>query len=252
MFTMHAKTRTSVVYLKRVAAVSVAAIGLLLGPQISAQSTTPDPVVSKPAVSNGDLILGAGNLIDVKVFNAPELDSSLRLSEDGEANLPLIGSVHLGGLNVDEAQKLVQAKLVGGGFVKDPHVSILIREFTTQTVSVMGEVQHPGAFPITTTRRLMDAISAAGGFSARAGHTILINHRDDPAPETVNVSFDAQKLQQSNVELRPGDLITVGKAGLVYVTGEVNKPGGFLLDSGDSVTVLQALALAQGAKPTAS
>lgn len=205
-----------------------------------------------PAASAPDLMLGPGDLIELKVYGVGDLSETLRIATNGDIDLPLIGAVKVGGLTVDQAQKAVEQRLVSGGFINEPHVSILVREFTTQGVSVLGEVQHPGHFPILSARHLMDAISAAGGFSVRAGKTIIVTHRDNSAAQTITWSFDPVKLQQANIELHGGDSVTVGKAGIVYVTGEVAKPGGFVLDQSDSVTVLQALALAQGAKPTAS
>jgi polysaccharide export outer membrane protein len=204
------------------------------------------------SVSAPDLVLGNGDLIDIKVYGVPELGEITRISANGEVNLALIGAVPVGGLTVEAARKLIEQRLATGKYLKDPHVTILVREFTTQGVAVLGEVQHPGTYPILNAHRLMDAISAAGGLTPRAGETVIITHRDNSAPETIQWSFDGAKLQQANIELHAGDAVNVGKAGIIYVTGEVGKPGGFLLDNSNSITVLQALALAQGAKPTAS
>ena len=215
-----------------------------------------DPVapqmVNAAGISAPDLTLGAGDLIETKVYGVSDLNETTRISATGEINLPLVGTVRVGGVSVEQAQKDIEQRLIAGGFVKDPHVTILVREFTTQGVSVLGEVQRPGHYPIINARRLMDAVSAAGGFTPRAGKTIIITHRDSYAPTVVQWSFDGAQLQQANLELHAGDSVNVGKAGIVYVTGDVVKPGGFVLDNSDSLTVLQALALAQGAKPDAS
>ncbi|MBV9669807.1 MAG: polysaccharide biosynthesis/export family protein [Acidobacteriales bacterium] len=218
--------------------------------------TAQQPAAQAPAsdgVSAPDAQIGPGDLIDVRVFGVPEMAATTRVNSNGDITFPLIGSTHVGGMTVGQAQSSIEQRLVSGGYLRHPQVTILIREFTTQGVSVLGEVQHPGFFPMVHSERLMDAISAAGGLSQRAGKVVIITHRDQTQPMTVNLAFNADALQQqSNIQLRPGDTVNVGRAGIVYVTGDVNRPGGFVLDNSDSVTVLQALALAQGAKATAS
>jgi polysaccharide export outer membrane protein len=117
---------------------------------------------------------------------------------------------------------------------------------------VLGEVQKPGIYPLPGSRNVYDAISAAGGTTPRAGNVISITHRDDPEhPERVALSYDANNLPKSNIPVYPGDTILVSKAGLVYVTGDVKRQGGFIMEN-SHMTVLQALAMAQGPLPTAS
>jgi polysaccharide export outer membrane protein len=122
---------------------------------------------------------------------------------------------------------------------------VTIAEYATQGISVLGEVQKPGVYPLLGPRYLHDAISVAGGTSPRAGRTVTITHRDQPATQrTVELA--------DNVSVLPGDTIIVARAGVVYVVGDVAKPGGFLLDNNGHVSVLQALALAGGANKTAA
>ncbi|MEO8727045.1 MAG: polysaccharide biosynthesis/export family protein [Acidobacteriaceae bacterium] len=233
-----------------------AVIAVICSASFAQTGLTPSAVPHTQTEANGvsapDLTLGPGDLIETKIYEIPELNETLRISSAGEINLPLVGVVLVGGASVEQAQKKIEQRLIGGGFVKQPHVTILVREFTTHGISVLGEVQRPGYFPILNAYRLMEAVSAAGGLTARAGKTIIVTHRDNSAPATLEWSFDSARLQHANIELHAGDTVYVGRAGVVYVTGDVFKPGGFVLDNSDSLTVLQALALAQGAKPDAS
>lgn len=194
-----------------------------------------------------DLKIGAGDLIEMKVYGVPELGDEVRVSNGGEVNLALVGKVKIADLTTDQAQTLIENKLRDGGYVRDPHVSLFVKEYATQGVSVLGEVSKPGVYPLLGARRLFDVISAAGGTTDRAGRVVTITHRDAPtAPQTVTMPRDPTEAAKTNVEVRPGDTIMVSKAGVVYVVGEVGKPSGFVMDNNDSITVLQALALAEG------
>ncbi len=223
----------------------------------SAIPNTVQPITAAPATPPADnsavnIPIGAGDLLDVKVYGVPDLSDTVRVSSSGEIAMPLIGAVSISGMTAEAAQKTIEARLLRGGFLKDPHVSVFVKEYTSQGIAVLGEVQHPGYFPYIHARRLLDAISASGGFTPLAGKTIVITHSDASKPETIAWSYDADSVQSSNVDLRPGDTVAVNKAGVIYVTGSVKKPGGFVMSNSDSLTVLQALALAEGPTPTAS
>lgn len=225
----------------------------------SVSSTVIAPAsASKPAPENAnslsDLRLGAGDLLEIKVYNAPELGETLRITSAGDITMALIGSVKVAGMPVETAQKAIEERLVHGGFVRDPHVSILVKEFATQGISVLGEVSRPGIYPMLGSRHLFDAIAAAGGMTNRAGKTVVITHRDLPEglPNVLRLSQDPRESANQNVELQPGDTVMVSKAGIVYVSGDVKTPGGYLMDNNENLTVLQAIALAQGLNPTAS
>jgi polysaccharide biosynthesis/export protein len=206
------------------------------------QATSPDTIEDKRSLK-----IGGGDLLDVKVYGVPELTDSVRVSSRGDVSLPLVGSVHLEGLTSEEGEKLIEQKLKDGGFLRDPHVSIFVREYVTQGISVLGEVTKPGIYPLLGTRRLFDALSYAGGTTPKAGKTVTITHRTDPEhPQIITMSNDPVQSAKSNVEVLPGDTVMVSKAGVVYVAGEVNKPGGFVMDNNESLSVLQAIALAEG------
>jgi protein involved in polysaccharide export with SLBB domain len=120
-------------------------------------------------------------------------------------------------------------------------------------ISVLGEVNKPGVYPVLSTRKLFDMISAAGGTTPKAGCDILITHRNQPDNvQKITLSSEPANQTEANVDVFPGDTIVVTKAPMVYVLGDVRFPGGFLIDKSNGLTVLRALALAQGATSTAA
>jgi polysaccharide export outer membrane protein len=193
--------------------------------------------------------LGAGDLLEVSVFNVPDLNTKLRVSTAGDIYLPLIDYVHVAGLTIDEAEAVIERRLDRGGFVKSPHVQIFVQEYNSAGASVLGEVTKPGIYPILGDQKLFSLISAAGGLSDRAGKSITVTHRDQ-APITVPISHNLEDYPESNIAVLPGDTVTIRRADIVYVVGEVNRPSGFLMDSGH-ISVLQAIALAGGTSSTA-
>jgi polysaccharide export outer membrane protein len=198
-----------------------------------------------------EILIGPGDLIEVSVFGAPDYINQARVNAEGKVMLPLAGTVKVGGLTTDQAAAVIASKLSDGGYFNDPKVSVLEKEFSTQGISVLGEVQKPGIYPLPGTRNLFDALSAAGGTTPRAGTLVAITHRSDPQhPQAVSISYDGKSGTHSNIPIYPGDTVVVSKAGLVYVTGDVKTPGGFIMENAH-MTVLQAVAMAQGVNPTA-
>ena len=203
---------------------------------------------------NSNVKLGVGDLIEINVFGVPELSLKTRVSGSGDVYLPLIDYVHVAGLTTDEAQELIQKRLEDGGFVRGPHVSIFVNESASQAITMVGEVNRPGAYPAIGERRLFDLISAAGGFTEKAGRIITIEHHGDP-DQKVQLQLTSNNLAEDtkeNVDIYPGDLIIVSRAGIVYVVGDVNRPSGFLISEDTALSVLKALALAGGSTRTSA
>ncbi len=207
---------------------------------------------SQSLLANSNVKLEVGDLIEISVFGVPDLATKIRISESGDIYLPLIDYVHVADLTTDEAQKLIQKRLEDGGFVRGPHVSIFVDESTSQAITMVGELNHPGPYPAIGDRRLFDMISAAGGLTEKAGRLVTIEHRDDPDHKVViQLSSNLADDTKNNVEVLPGDTIIVSRAGIVYVVGDVQRPSGFMTED-TSITVLKALALAGGSTRTAS
>jgi polysaccharide biosynthesis/export protein len=209
------------------------------------------PAIAKHADDTA-LHLGPGDLIEIAVYGIPELSQKARISSSGDVYLPLIDYVHIGGLTPEEAQGLIEKKLSEGGFVRNPHVTLMVNESASSVVSVLGEVSRPGIYPLLGERRLLDVVSAAGGLTERAGRTITITHRHDQEHrETISLAEELAQSKEGNVPVVAGDTVVVSKAGVCYVVGEVGKPSGFIMD-GDSLSVLKAMAMAGGPGRTAS
>lgn len=208
------------------------------------------PQAAAPAVAHA-LRISAGDLLELNVFDTPELSGKLRVNEAGEVTVPVAGQVKVAGLTAEEAAAAVEQSLRAKDVLKDPHASIFIVEYATQGVTVGGEVKSPGIYPLLGNHTYMDLISAAGGASPRAGREVTITHKVDPEHPIVVPFDDRPGSVAASVDIQPGDTISVARAGIVYVVGDVNKPGGFLME-GDELTALQALALAQGANKTAA
>lgn len=203
-------------------------------------------------LSNPDVLIGSGDLLEIKVLGVPDYIQQVRVSENGQITLPFIGVLNVAQLSVSQAELLVSKRLADGGFFNDPQVSVSQKEYATQGIAVLGEVQKPGIYPALGRRTLFEAVSSAGGFTQKAGKTAVITHREQPGePQTVTLGYDAKNSPQSNIPLLPGDTVVVSKAGIVYVVGDVGNPTGVVMEN-SQLTVLQAIALAQGTKPTAA
>ena len=194
--------------------------------------------------------LGPGDLIEVSVYNVPELTTKARVSNAGDIYLPLIDYVHVEGLSQEEAQTVIEKRLSDGGFVRNPHVTIFVDEAASQGVTILGEVGKPGIYPDVADHKLYEVISEAGGFLASASRKIAIIRRNQSEPIRIDLPRNLADDLSGNVEVLPGDTITVPRAPIIYVVGDVGRPSGLLVDNG-TLTVLQALALAGGTNRTA-
>src|SRR6202140_3703282 len=203
-------------------------------------------------LANSNVKLGVGDLIEISVFGVPDLSTKARISGSGDVYLPLIDYDHLASLTTDEAQELIQKRLEDGGFVRGPHVSIFVNESASQAITLVGEVNRPGAYPAIGERRLFDLISAAGGLTDKAGRNVTIERRGDPGQKVeLQLAANLTEDTQDNVDVFPGDTIIVSRAGIVYVVGDVNHPSGFRIED-NALTVLKALALVGGGTRTSA
>jgi len=230
------------------------------GPGLLAQESSTPAVNSgasldaTPKSSSPAIDIGPGDLLDVVVFDTPELSSHVRVTQDGFANLPVLGRVDLSGLNADQAARRLETLFREHNLLLEPHVTVFIVEYASQGATISGEVRQPGIYPTLGKRRLLDMLAIAGGISPTAGKSVSIVRRDDPShPLTVVLQGNASHLgAQDNPNILPGDTIVVAKAGVVYIVGDVGKPGGFLVDNNERLSTAQALALAGGPNRTAS
>jgi polysaccharide biosynthesis/export protein len=200
------------------------------------------------------LKIAPGDLLRITVFDVPEMEQDVRVGANGKAQLALIGDIALSGLTSQEAAETIASELRNRKLLLRPQVNVLIKEYASQGVSIVGEVQHPGIYQVLGPRSLLDLISMSGGLTNLADTRITVKRRGG-AEEKITAKLktdDAEASLANNVQINPGDLILVPRAGIVYVLGEVNRPGGFAMQDSGTITLLQALAQAGGASRTAS
>lgn len=192
------------------------------------------------------LRIGPSDEVDVTVFGAPDLSAHSRVDVDGNVFVPMVGPVHVIGMTSAEAGQAIAEKLQEKDIMNHPQVSVFLKEYTNSEISVGGEVNKPGVYSALGPHRLLDILQTAGGPTDKAGNTVIISHRGTNKPLTVELSKDPVTMATNNVDLQPGDTVIVSKAGIVYVLGEVYRPGGYISSSAGGVTVLQVMAAAGG------
>jgi polysaccharide export outer membrane protein len=193
------------------------------------------------------LRIGSGDLIEVSMFENPDLSGRYRVDEMGDITVPLIGRVHVDGMTAAEAATKIEQLYVEGQILlpADSHATVFISEYATQGVTINGEVKLPGVYPALGVHKLNDLIAAAGGVTQFAASNVVITHKEDPGnPTTVEYNPSALKPIIPDVQILPGDSILIPRAGVVYVGGNVNKPGAYVLDGRRPLTVEEVMALA--------
>lgn len=198
--------------------------------------------------------IAAGDLVEVTESHLPEFRSTARVSAAGTVTLPLVGEVRIAGMDEVAAAHAIDAALLAKGMLLHPLVSVLVTGYVGQDVSVLGEVARPGVYPYAYHHRLLDLLAAASGLSPNAGRLVNVFHADAPnQPHPVVLDPNGSDAGgEHNPELIPGDTVQVSRAGLVYVVGDVIRPGGFPVDPTQGLTVVQAVSLAWGPTMNAS
>ncbi len=237
--------------LLRLAALNIAVIVGILFSTVIAQErpAAPEPDNARSGFapkSASAPVIGPGDEIEVTVYDAPDLSRHTQVGADGNISMPLVGYVRVAGLSSNEAGEAIKTQLRQNKVVNNPQVSVYVKEYTNSGISVAGEVAKPGVYSALGPHRLFDILQAAGGLTERAASTITISHRGGENSITVELPKDPGELSRVNVELSPGDTMVVTKAGIVYVLGEVSKPGGYVLNSTGGLTLLRVVAAAGG------
>jgi polysaccharide biosynthesis/export protein len=198
------------------------------------------------------LSIGPGDILHLKVLEAPELEQSARVGDAGTLTLILGGKVQVAGLTPAEAAVAIERALVEGHYVLTPHVSVTTEQTATQNVTILGQVRTPGSYPIATPRPILDVLALAGGLNDLAQRKVTIQRRASKERVDYVLSNSADAALDGNVPVYPGDTVLVPKADVVYVLGDVNRPGGIAIVTNDSkLSALQALTLAGGTPPNA-
>lgn len=198
------------------------------------------------------LLIGPGDLLQLKVFDTPELDESVRVTDAGTIPLIMGGEVQVSSQTPETTARKIESVLLDGHFLLHPHVSVSIAEYATQKVSILGEVRAPGAYAITTSRSVLDVLTLAGGLNDVADRRIVIERHKTRERIPYFVSNTPDVALGSAVTVNPGDSIIVPRAGIVYVLGDVARPGGYTMTNNDAqISVLQLIARAGGTNHSA-
>jgi polysaccharide export outer membrane protein len=195
----------------------------------------------------------SGDLLDVEVFNTPELSGKLRVDQQGSVMLPMGVSVKVDGMLPNQAAAAIQDRLVTGKIMLNPTVTVDIVDYSTNGVTVLGEVKAPGVYTLLGPRSLYDALAAAGGVTTSAGSTISLTRANDAThPIVVAVTTPNYSAAIKATVVLPGDTVVVNRAPLVYVVGDFVRSGAFYIQGGTKLTVLNLVSLAQGYNRTAA
>ncbi|MEO8839381.1 MAG: polysaccharide export protein EpsE [Herbaspirillum sp.] len=201
------------------------------------------------ALDTIDYPLGPGDIVRIQVFQNPDLTTETRVSENGSITYPLIGTVEVGGLAVAAAEQKIATALKNGGFVRQPQVNIVILQMRGSQVSVLGQVNRPGRFPLETLSRVSDMLAAAGGTAPTGDDFAIVTGLRDGKSFRKVIDIPALYLAEKSNEdiiLAGGDTIYIHRAPVFYIYGEAQRPGAYRIERG--MTVMQALA--QGGGPT--
>ena len=224
---------------------------LLSGPQGIRNEPTLSTRNAPSAIPNdfANLKLAPGFLLNVDVYGESELSGRVRVDNDGNVTFPFLGKLHVAGDSLPEAQSKIQKRFLEEEILTNPQVTINVEQFASTNVTVLGEVQTPGRIELLVPHTLLDVLGMAGGVTPLAGKVIEVKHADASAGP-INATYQYTRGSNGDsirdVMVRPGDTIIVKRAGIVYVLGAVNRPGGYVMQEEGELNVAQALSLAQG------
>ena len=220
----------------------------------------PAPATSSPSVipsSNPGYRVGPRDLLDIKVYDLPELDGERRVSEDGNISLPLIGDMPVNGLNEQQVTESLRL-LLEKKYVQHASVEVHVKEFRSRPISVIGAVKSPGNLAFSGRWTLLEALSAAGGLSEGHGNVVYVIRRaDNGLADQVSINLDDLLVRADprvNVPIFANDLVNVPATFevTVYCLGEVARPGALVFKSTERLTLLAAVARAGGLSERAS
>lgn len=237
-------------------------------PAATEAQAAPNPSNEAPAAT--DYVIGPEDVLSIDVFDVPELSKTVRVANDGSIMVMLLGRVQAAGLTTRQLREELERKY-GRTYLQNPQVSVFVTEFHSQPVSVIGAVARPGIYQLTGPRSLIEMLSLAGGLAqigTAPGRTLLVTRKEgfgdnfqvvkgmklissDKLEININDLLSSRE-DALNIPIEPFDVISVSKADIVYVAGDVKKPGGYEMGEGGDLTILKALALAGGPNVTAA
>lgn len=235
---------------------------------LSATSSAQTLTATAPTEHTAEYVLGPDDQIVVRALDVEEIDGKVaRVDLHGYVDVPLLGKFKAAGLSVEQLESELAKQL--RKYVQEPQVTVTVSEYRSQPVSVLGAVNSPGVYNLTGRNTLVQVLSKAGGLRNDAGNTINITRRgawgtiplssakSDPSGEFSTAEVNLKSLLEAknprdDISIEPTDVISVPRADLVYIVGAVRRPGGFVLNEREDMTVLQALSMAEGLEKTSA
>jgi polysaccharide export outer membrane protein len=239
---------------------------LFYGPHAAGQAPSAPPSDQPSSKCNGEVrstyLLGADDQLEISGPELTEFSSKpIRIDSDGDVQAPLVGRIHMAGLTVQQATEALNKAL--SKYIREPQAVVNVTEVRSEPVSILGSVNTPGVYQVRGHKTLLEMLASAGGIRPDAGYSVRITRQLewgcitlpgatlDPSGQFSVAQLDLRKIMGAkdpteNIQILPHDVITVPKAEMVYVIGEVRRSGGFVLGEHQSISVLQALALAEG------
>lgn len=197
------------------------------------------------------LLVGPGDVLSIRVFGEPELSQPLRVNDAGDITEPFVGKVHVAGLTPSQVAAELEHQFVTQQYLLEPRISITVEQYITENVSVIGQVKSAGSYPTPTARTITEVLAQAGGLLDIADRHIVIRRRADGREISFFFSNSPGALLGDQPLVYPGDTVFVPKAGTVYMIGDVQKAGAYVMNNEHSqLTALQLLALAGGSNNT--
>lgn len=191
-----------------------------------------------------DYKVGAGDLLKISVFGSPELSTDARVAESGTITCPLIGSIPVAGLSSAEVEQKLASSFVDGGFLRQPQVSVLIVEYMSQKVSVLGHVSKPGQYALRASSNVLEILAEAGGIVAQSASDFATLMRADGTKLDLNLDALFRGDPTQNVAVKGGDRLYVPRAEHFYIYGQVNRPGQYRLER--NMTLSRAISAGGG------
>ncbi len=195
---------------------------------------------------SADYFVGPGDILNITVYDNDDLETMVRVGDDGNIIFPLLGQVEVSKLSISQVSDKI-TQLLADGYLVNPQVNVFVKEFRSKKVVVLGRVRSPGLIELSGPISFLELVSKAGGLEKDAGDTATVKRKENGKDALIVVDLvsllEGGDLTQ-NVPIRDGDTVVIAKSGMCYVTGEVEEPGSY--PCGDGSTVLKLIALANG------
>jgi len=218
-------------------------------PRVQNNPTAQSQLMTVPEDFAG-LKLAPGFLLNILVYDEPDLSAHVRVDSDGNIGLPFIKTLHVGGETVPAAKKMIEDKFRNDGILKNPQITIDVEQFATTSATVMGEVANPGKVELLAPHSLLEVIGMTGGQTTLAGNEIDLKRPNPDGDGTTTKTYHYSRGDDGSairdVMVHPGDTVIVKRAGVIYVLGAVNRPGGYTMQERGELNVAEAISLAQG------